>query len=249
MAKVVQPFEYVGTELETFALARNWKRYAAVLLRPYVRGDVLEVGAGIGAVAQTLAGPWVSAWTALEPDLRLASILAKTVVNAAGRVSPRIVVGTIDAVPAEAQFDAVLYFDVLEHIKDDRGELLAASSRVRPGGNLVVLAPAFPFVYSPFDKAVGHYRRYTKASLAAAMPSSFEPALLVYVDSIGLLLSAVNRALLRQPRPKRSQIVFWDRVIVPLSRIVDPLLRGLVGRSVIGVYRRPPASITGTTME
>jgi SAM-dependent methyltransferase len=239
VADIAPPFEYVGTELETFALARNWKRYAASLLRPYIQGDVLEVGAGIGAVAQILVGTWISGWTALEPDPRLASLLAKAVVDPSGRVTPRVVVGTMDAVPAEAQFDAVLYFDVLEHIKDDRGELLAASARVRPGGHIVVLAPAFPFAYSPFDKAVGHYRRYTKASLAAAMPSGFERRLLVYADSIGLLLSVVNRVLLRQNRPKRSQVVFWDRVIVPLSRIVDPVLSGFVGRSVIGAYRRP----------
>jgi len=236
----VAPYEYVGNELEVFALAHNWKRYAASLLNPYVRGDVLEIGAGIGAVARTLIGPAVGSWTAVEPDPRLAAQFAGTAVDATGRVQPEIIVGTVAAVPAERQFDAVLYFDVLEHIEDDRGELQAAAAHVRPGGHLVVLAPAFPFVFSPFDEAVGHFRRYTAESLAAVMPAAFERRLLVYADAVGLLLSMANRMMLRQDRPKKSQIVFWDRVVVPLSRtVVDPLMRPFFGRSVIGAWRRP----------
>ena len=239
MAEIDEPYEYVGTELETFALARNWKRYAAHLLRPFIRGDVLEVGAGIGAVAQTLIDPAVASWTALEPDPKLAATLAATPIDPTGRITARVVVGTIDAIPPEPGHDAVLYFDVLEHIEDDRGQLVQAGARLRAGGHLVVLAPAFPVVYSPFDRAIGHYRRYTKRTLADVMPAGFERRFLRYADSIGLLLSLVNRALLRQDRPRRNQIMFWDRAVIPLSRLVDPMLGGFVGRSVIAAYRKP----------
>ena len=45
-------FAYIGQELEIFAQAVNWKRYFARYIAPYIRGDVLEVGAGIGANRQ-----------------------------------------------------------------------------------------------------------------------------------------------------------------------------------------------------
>jgi hypothetical protein len=35
--------------LDTFSHARNWKSYWISTLRSYIAGDVLEVGAGLGA--------------------------------------------------------------------------------------------------------------------------------------------------------------------------------------------------------
>ena len=49
-------FRYVGSELELFEKARNWKAYWRAQIAGFVRGEVLEVGAGIGANTLTLAG-------------------------------------------------------------------------------------------------------------------------------------------------------------------------------------------------
>ncbi len=46
--------EYQGKELELFERAENWKRYFASFMSPYIRGDVLEVGAGIGGTTKVL---------------------------------------------------------------------------------------------------------------------------------------------------------------------------------------------------
>lgn len=61
----------VGTELDLFAAAENWKRYWRSHLRAFVRGVVLEVGAGIGSNTRLLADTDWSTWTCLEPDPRL----------------------------------------------------------------------------------------------------------------------------------------------------------------------------------
>ena len=55
--------EYLGHELEIFAHAVNWKRYWASLIRRYIRGDVLEVGAGIGTNTPYLKDLQTSSWT------------------------------------------------------------------------------------------------------------------------------------------------------------------------------------------
>jgi hypothetical protein len=40
--------------------------------------------------------------------------------------------------------------------------------------------------------------------------------------------------------PTRKQIVFWDQVMVPLSKIIDPLIQYSVGKSILGVWQKKP---------
>lgn len=225
---------YVGNELELFAHARNWKSYWSGLLQSYLRGDVLEVGAGLGANTRLLhSAAFVRRWVALEPDARLLDQL-----RSAGlpKVEPRL--GTLANLDATELFDAMLYIDVLEHIEDDVAELRRAASHLRDGGRLVVLSPAHPWLFSPFDAAIGHHRRYTRQSLKAAGEAAGGLRLerLDYLDCFGLLTSAANRLLLRQSLPTLRQILFWDRFFVPLSRVVDPLLLRRAGKSVLAVW-------------
>lgn len=150
-----------------------------------------------------------------------------------------MVTGTLADLDEALTYRTILYIDVLEHIEDDRAEMQIAASRLAPGGYLVVLSPSFQFLYSEFDRQIGHWRRYTKATLEDAMPSSLVRAKLVYLDSVGMLLSLGNRLLLRAGQPSEAQIRLWDRRVVPVSRILDPLLGWRVGKTVVGVWRRP----------
>jgi len=227
------PFKYEGSELDLFEKARNWKAYWRAQIRDFVRGDVLEVGAGIGANTLTLAGLDFERWTCLEPDAALA---ARVTLPPGGR--HRSEVGTIDDLPADARFDSILYIDVLEHIGDDRAEMARAAARLNPGGAVIVLSPAHPFLFTPFDAAIGHFRRYTRSSLAAAAPEGLRIEKLKYLDTVGVLAVAANLWLLKSSAPAESQILLWDRVLVPLSRIVDPMLAGRVGKSVLGIWRK-----------
>lgn len=238
-------YAYVGGELDVFALATNWKRYFAHLLRPYVRGRVLEVGAGIGTTAQALWNPAVTEWTCVEPDATLAQRLSGITLGAGHAAQPEIIVGDVSAVSSTRRFDAITYIDVLEHIEDDTGELARSARLLAPGGSLIVLSPAFPSLYSEFDRAIGHVRRYTAGTLQAAFPRSLRRERVFYADAVGMALSLANRVLLRQSLPTRAQILTWDRFVVPLSRVVDPLLGRTVGRSVIAVYVKPKEMTTG----
>ena len=228
---------YVGGELDLFAAAHHWKSYVAAQVRPWLRGDVLEVGAGIGTTARAYwprAAASVTRWVALEPDRSLADRIPATL-QGTGLV-PEIVVGTIADLPADARFDALLYIDVLEHIPDDAAELERAAARLKPNGAVIVLSPAHEWLFSPFDEAVGHCRRYTLPTLAAAAPPTLCEARMRYLDSVGLLASSANRFLLGQSQPTARQIAFWDGALVRMSRLVDPLTTYRLGKSVLGVW-------------
>lgn len=229
---------YVGGELELFAAAVCWKDYFASLIRPYLGREVAEVGAGLGGTTALLSPGHRGRWLCLEPDRALLSRIESEI--AAGRLPGcEARAATLAELPSDQLFDSVLYIDVLEHIADDAGEARLAAERLRPGGTLIVLAPAHQWLFSPFDQAIGHFRRYNKKSLAAAVPAQVELVELVYLDAVGLLASAGNRFISRNSSPTPAQIKLWDRVMVPLSRRIDPLLGRSIGKSVLGVWRKP----------
>ena len=64
-------YNYVGSELFIFKNALNWKKYWASMLFPHISGDILEVGAGIGANISSIYNTKVKSWSAVEPDKSL----------------------------------------------------------------------------------------------------------------------------------------------------------------------------------
>ncbi len=232
-------YSYSGTELDHAALATNWKAYFRSRLRRYVTGRVLEVGAGLGGTTVQLQDGSQTEWLCLEPDADLAQQLdARLRANPSG-VPTTTRVGTLEALPSDEKFDCILYIDVLEHIEDHVGELERAARHLTPGGALVVLCPAFQTLFSEMDHALGHFRRYTKRTLAAVFPSSLRRVELFYLDSLGMIASLANKFFLRQHAPSAGQVRFWDDNIIPVSRILDPLLFHAIGRSVIAIYKKP----------
>lgn len=239
-------YQYEGEELDLFHHASNWKSYWAGVVSPFVQGRILDAGAGQGNNLPILLNDRCTEWTALEPDAKL---LEKT--HRLGSIAKdprlRLVCGntshllTQQPVPS---FDTIIYIDVMEHIEDDLGEFQRAAHLLHPGGHLVVLSPAFQSLYSPFDAAIGHCRRYENTSLRR--PQALGLTMVKATSSMPWASpSTANRWLLKQSMPTLGQIHFWDKRVIPVSRVVDPLVRHAFGRSIIGIWQRPadgPAS-------
>jgi SAM-dependent methyltransferase len=229
---------YPGGELALFEQATRWKAYVGRELAPFLHGDVLEVGAGLGGTTLFLVNPRVASWCCLEPDPTLAAAIDRK--NAAAQLPPSCAcaVGDVAGLDPEQRFDAIVYIDVLEHVEDDRAELARAARHLRPGGHLIVLGPAHAWLYSPFDAAIGHFRRYARATLRALEPDGLVEVASRYLDAAGLLASTGNRLLLRSADPSEAQVRFWDRWLVPVSERLDGVLGHRVGKSLLGVWQK-----------
>ena len=199
---------------------------------------MLEVGAGHGGTTRVLCDGRADRWLCLEPDGSLADRLRAAIGNGDLPDCCQMRIGTLADLDEGETYDTILYMDVLEHIADDRAELELAADRLRAGGHLIVLAPAHQWLFTPFDAAIGHYRRYTKATLRAAAPEGMVLIRLAYLDAVGLLASMGNRWVLGSALPTRGQIAVWDRRMVRLSRWADPLLGYSLGKSVLAVWEK-----------
>lgn len=231
---------YIGDELSLFEHATHWKAYYGKRLRPFLRGRVLEVGAGIGGTTRTLCDGTQSDWICLEPDASLANRIEQLIEQHELPACCRLHVGTLADLPAtDGQFDAILYIDVIEHIEDDAAELRRAYERLAPGGAILIIVPAHQWLFSPFDKAIGHFRRYSRPMLRKVLPDGVRIKQLVYLDSVGLAASAANKLFLKQSYPTLAQIKFWDNTIVPISKITDRIIGFSMGKSVLAIVQKP----------
>lgn len=230
---------YIGSELEIFKHAVNWKKYYGSFIKPYLGKEVLEVGAGIGATTEILLTAEQGRWVCLEPDGLLTEEIVKKIKNG---ILPPICeprVGDISCLGEDEVFDSVLYIDVLEHIKDDGAEIARAAKHIKQGGHLIVLAPAHQFLYTPFDKAIGHFRRYSKSGLRKVVSgTALRPVCSKYLDSAGIAASMANKLLLRSAMPSKGQILFWDSFLVKASRLGDRLSFYRIGKSILGIWKR-----------
>ncbi len=120
---------------------------------------ILEVGCGTGNVLRVL--------TAACPGAQVVGleVFAEGLALARSRTTAALVRGRVEAMPFTSPFDVIGMFDVLEHIPDDRGALTAIRQQLGPGGRVLLTVPAHAWLWSEFDVASGHVRRYSVASL------------------------------------------------------------------------------------
>jgi SAM-dependent methyltransferase len=228
---------YIGNELDLFEKATAWKKYYGRFLRQYLKGKVLEVGAGTGGTTRELCDGTQQSWLCLEPDPHLYSRLENRIRERQLPVCCSSVKGVTADLTSLEKFNAIIYIDVIEHIEKDKEELLRAKTLLASDGYLIVLVPAHQFLYSEFDKAIGHYRRYNKKMLIDAAPEGLKLCKIFYLDSCGLFTSLANKYFLKQDYPTAKQISFWDRFIVPVSRSVDFILNYNAGKTVVSIWQ------------
>ena len=103
---------------------------------------------------------------------------------------------------------------------------------------MVILVPAHNYLYSKFDQAIGHFRRYNKKMLLNVVPKELQKVDLRYLDSVGLSASLANKWFLKQDYPELKQVKFWDDFMVPISKITDKISFHTIGKTVVGVWKK-----------
>jgi 2-polyprenyl-3-methyl-5-hydroxy-6-metoxy-1,4-benzoquinol methylase len=218
--------DYEGLD-ELVASERNLRRYlrrkSNLVLNLLEGRTVFEVGCGIGSFTHFLSEKGYGIFAC--------DISAKCLEICKQRAIPATFL-QLDICDAKAsmglgnRFDSVIMITVLEHTKADDRALLNAARLLRNGGVLVVIAPAFKFLFSNLDRQLGHYRRYQKPELLKKIRmAGFQIEYARFWDMLGLAGWLVKCKLMKSTRLSQDLTKpFFDKIFDCWLSIEDRLV-------------------------
>jgi glycosyltransferase involved in cell wall biosynthesis len=236
---IYRPDEYGSNILVRMSNVPKFNRWMGSVLWPHMGARVLEVGAGIGNITRVLCPRDRYTVTDLNPlylDYLRSSLAGRPYVEVR-----KLDVGAAgDFAELRDQFDTVICLNMLEHVPDEAGALANIRSALAVGGRAIVLVPQNPRLHGTLDDALGHLRRYTRASFGEALTrAGFEVESMVDFNRSTTPAWWWNGKVLRRRHFSRVQLKLFNETIW-LWRRVDGLLPWQ-GNSLIAVARRAHA--------
>ena len=225
--------KYPETATERFDNANLHIKYCLSFLKKFIKGDVLEVGAGCGSFTKIYKNNDLKTITLTELDKKNIIDLEKKYRSEKNIFILKKTINDVDKT-----FDSIMYLHVLEHIENDNQELKEAAQRLKKGGYLIIMAPAHQEIYSNLDKAVGHFRRYEKDFFKENLVG-LNRTKLISIDAIGYFLYYFNRLFFKKEVfPSKIKIFLWDKFFTPITILCDFILRYKFGKCFIAVYKK-----------
>ncbi len=219
-------------------------RWAAMQpLLPEHAHDVVDVGAGQGAIGSRLAARYPR-YLGLEPDPESAAVARSRVAPHGGEVRTAT---TLD-LAGDERFDLLCAFEVLEHLDDDSGALREWLTHLRPGGSVVFSVPAYQHRFGPSDTLVGHVRRYSPEALRELLEGAglCDVDVRHYAFPIGYPLEAVRHRVAARTlaagaagRSEAERTAASGRTFQPRSRLSGLAYRAAVLPSLAVQARFP----------
>ena len=224
---------YPEIATERFDKANFHIKYCLLSIKKFIKGNILEVGAGCGSFTRNYLGSSITSITLTDTDKNNILTLKENF-----KKKKNIKVENLSVKNINNNFDTILYLHVLEHIEDDILEINNASQKLNLGGHLVIMAPAHQKIYGNLDKAVGHFRRYEKDFFKKKFVN-LKLINLKYLDSMGYILYFLNKIFFsKETFPSNFKIFLWDKVFTPITIIMDFLTNYKFGKCIVAIYKK-----------
>ncbi len=232
-----------GNAESTGIWASHRSKVISQIMKSLGKNVMWEVGSGDGNVAISLRDR-NQVVIGIEPLLSGATLSCMAGI--------RTYLGTLDSLelPSES-IDVIGAFDVLEHIERP-DELLKEIYRVlKPDGIFLLTVPAHQWLYSDFDKSIGHFRRYSRRALRDSLTGSgFEQNQLKFMFSLfvvpAFLLRRVPSLLGRnrnsqstiQSVKRQNQMLSWLKPFLSFLLAIERIVNLPIGLSLIGISKK-----------
>lgn len=233
--------EYVGKDLEAMDHAVNYHEWVYSLMKPFLGTRIVEVGAGTGSFSELLWAGRPERLTLIEPSAMFEGLRERF---GAQRENDRIrlvraVFSHVVAEIAADEPDSVIYNNVLEHIEDDAAELRLVWNALRPGGRVLIFVPAGRFLFSEFDRHIGHFRRYGRNEIERKIKDAgFRVIETRAVDAAGIVPWLFKYRLLRSITMEPGAVRLYDRLAVPIVRRMEAVIKPPFGKNLLVVGKK-----------
>ena len=227
--------------LELFSQTHSFNRWLFDSIASYCRGSILEIGSGIGNISKYLLqmqGPVTLTDLRAEYCNKLTSLFS-------GRPSLEAVCQLDISSPVFEQaypsllhrFDTVVALNVIEHIRNDALAVNNCKNLLRKNGLLIVLVPAYQWLFNTLDVELGHFKRYRAESLKQLLQAQgMEVVHTRYFNSAAMPGWWLAGSVMKKKIVPYGQLKLYNRM-VPAFRMLDRLLMHQTGLSVIAVAK------------
>ncbi|MCK4857149.1 MAG: class I SAM-dependent methyltransferase [candidate division Zixibacteria bacterium] len=230
--------------LQTIARSDNFCNWMYSQIRPFLHGNILEIGSGVGSYSQRVIADFPDSQVVLSDiDEGYVETLGA---QYAARNNVRAVRLDLANPPRRADFAAIrvpihsaFALNVMEHIADDVAAFNNIYELLQPAGTYVVLVPAHMFLYNAIDKAIDHYRRYNRRLMRKKIAQTgFRIERMFYFNFLSILGWYVNGNILKKELINEQAMGLFNK-FVPLLKVIEKyILRQSVGLSLITVLRK-----------
>lgn len=231
------PGDAAGAEtLEIMAAAPNYNRWQYDVIASWLGRRILEVGSGIGNMSEHIIAGGRDRVVLTDIDEWYRQRLRDRFSG-----SPEVRVDSLTLPDAAAaahfagdQLDTVVALNVVEHIEDDVGALRTMGALVGPRGRVVILVPALQGIFGSLDEDLGHFRRYSRATLTGAFrKAGLRIERMFWYNRVGILGWWLNARVRKVRRIPIDQLRAFDR-LVPLLRL-ERYVPLPIGQSLIAI--------------
>lgn len=239
MSEVLGNSQYGTDTLEVISEAKEFNQWMFQIIKPHCTGNILEIGSGIGNISQyfiedganiSLSDIETSYFPLLKDKfagkdnfkgVRLLDLSDKEL----DKKHPELI---------EA-YDTIFALNVVEHIPDHEQAMKNALKMLRPGGKVVILVPAFQWLFNGFDEQLDHQRRYTRKSLTTLLEGAgFKVIHKQYYNAMGVLGWFVSGNIMKKKMIPGGQMKLYNS-LVPLWKVLDFFTKKIIGLSVVQV--------------
>lgn len=220
--------------LDTIARANRFNEWMYNTIKPFCNGSILEIGSGIGNISSFFIRDGSKIMLSDVSPAYCERLQTQFSGKCQGIVNLDLAHPQFDREYASLlnSFDSVFSLNVVEHIKDHELALCNASKLLRSGGTLVILVPAYQWLYNGFDKMLEHHRRYTRKQLEALMSPYTNIIHSQYFNCAGIAGWFISGSVLRKKLLPGGQMKLFN-LLVPAFRVLDRLVNKAIGLSVI----------------
>jgi len=227
----MKKYNYSGWELPHFDKARNFRNYQFDLIKSHIKNNIAEIGPGTGSLLEKYIFLTKKKIYLFEPTKKFCVLLEKKFKKKVKIFNSYFI--------SNKKYNTIIYMDIIEHIFNDKDEILKAYNNLARNGKLIINVPAFKILFSRFDKDVNHFRRYQKNTFSKTLNElNIKKYNMIYYDSVGFFLSLLSKFFSKNYKKKFGlKIRIWDKLII-LSKIIDMITFNSFGKSLLIIIKK-----------